>query len=77
MSGSSITKEGLLRQVDALRDIGRRTRRVAETMELESDRRQLMAHVEKVEQCAMRIEKQAVDAKTFVIIAEPRITTRA
>lgn len=67
MSDRSVTKEGLLRQVDALRDISRRTRRLAETMELDSDRRRLMAHVEQLEQSAKRIEQQAVDAKTFAI----------
>jgi hypothetical protein len=71
MSDGSTTKEGLLRQVDALRDIVRRSRRVAETMELESDRRILMAHVEQIEQCATRIEKQAIDAKTFAIGTGP------
>lgn len=67
MLSTSVTKEGLLRQVDALRDIVRRTRRAADAMELESDRRRLLAHVEQVEECAARIEKQAIDAKTFVI----------
>ena len=67
MSDRSVTKEGLLRQVDALRDISRRTRRLAETMELDSDRRRLAAHIEQLEQCARRIEQQAVDAKTFAI----------
>lgn len=71
MSSGSMTKEGLLRQVDVLRDIGRRARRASETLELESDRRQLLALVEKVEQCAGRIEKQAIDAKTFVVAAGP------
>jgi hypothetical protein len=67
MSDRSVTKEGLLRQVDALRDISRRTRRLAETMELDSDRRRLEGHIEQLEQCAKRIEQQAVEAKTFVI----------
>ncbi len=65
------TKENLLRQVDALRDIVRRTRRLAEMMELDSDRRRLMTHIEQNEQCATRIEKQAIEAKTFVIAIGP------
>lgn len=68
---TSVTKEGLLRQVDALRDIARRSRRVAETMELESDRRPVTEHIAQIEQCALRIEKQAVDAKTFAIATGP------
>jgi hypothetical protein len=67
----SVTKEGLLRQVDALRDIVRRTRRLAETMESEGDRRRLMADVGHYEERAARIEKQAIDAKTFVLSTGP------
>ena len=72
MSSRPLTKEGLLKQVDALRDIARRSRRLSESMELESDRRRLLAHVEGVEECATRIEKQAIEAKTFVIAASPQ-----
>jgi hypothetical protein len=67
MSASPMTKEGLLSQVDALRDIARRSRRVSQTLQLESDRRHLMAHVEELEESATRIEKKAVEAKTFAI----------
>jgi hypothetical protein len=67
MPSRPLTKEGLLQQVDALRDLARRSRRLFETMELESDRRRLMALIDGIEESAARIEKQAVEAKTFVI----------
>ena len=72
MSYRPVTKESLLSQVDTLRDIARRGRRLSETMELESDCRWLMAHMQGIEECATRIEKQAVKAKTFVIAASPQ-----
>jgi hypothetical protein len=69
--GGPLTKEGLLKQVDALRDIVRRGRRVSESLELESDRRRISAHVDGIDECATRIEKQAVEAKTFLIATSP------
>jgi hypothetical protein len=41
-------------------------------MELESDRRRLTAHVDGIEECATRIEKQAIEAKTFAVAASPQ-----
>jgi hypothetical protein len=67
MSSRPLSKEDLLRQVDTLRDIARRGRRLSETMELESDRRRLMAQMIEIEQCAARVEKNAREAKTFPI----------
>lgn len=67
MSNRPVSKESLLSQVDTLRDIARRSRRLSETMELESDRRRLMAHVQGIEECATRIEKEATAAKSFVV----------
>ena len=67
MSTATLTKEKLLIQVDALRDVARRGRRVTETLELESDRRRIKAHCDGIEELAVRIEKQAGDAKTFLI----------
>ena len=67
MPGRTLSKEDLLRQVDTLRDIARRGRRLSEAMELESDRRRLMAQMVEIEQCAARVEKNAVQAKTFPI----------
>jgi hypothetical protein len=71
MSSRPLSKEDLLRQVDTLRDIARRGRRLSGTMELESDRRRLMAHMMEIEECAARVEKTAVQAKTFPI--EPSV----
>ena len=71
-----MTKESLLNQVDRLRDIARRSRRLSETMEMESDRRRLMAHVQGIEECATRIEKQAIEAKTFVVATSPEQKAR-
>ena len=72
MSTAMLTKEKLLMQVDALRDVVRRGRRVMETLELESDRRRMSTHMDGVEECAVRIEKQAGEAKTFLIGATPQ-----
>ena len=57
------TKEVLLRQADALRDLARRVRRLSETMELESDRRRLGVQGESFDEHASKIEKQAAEAK--------------
>jgi hypothetical protein len=59
-----ITKDMLLRQVDGLRDISRRARRLAENMTAEEDRRRLGRYVEELDERAAAIERQAVDAKT-------------
>jgi hypothetical protein len=72
MTSRPVTKESLLKQADTLRDIARRGRRASETMELESDRRRLIVHVEGIEECAAKIEKQAIEAKTFVIAPSPQ-----
>jgi hypothetical protein len=58
------TKEFLLRQADALRDLGRRARRLVEQMSGEGDRRQLERYAEELEKSASRLEREAVDAKT-------------
>lgn len=57
------SKEVLLRQADALRDIARRVRRLSETMELESDRRKLTVQHESFQEHAAKIERQAAEAK--------------
>jgi len=66
---SPVSKESLLRHVDALRDISRRSRKLATAMEAESDRRRLNQHADELDDNARRIEKAAVDAKTFVLAA--------
>lgn len=62
-----ISKERLLQEADGFRDIARRSRRLAETVTLESDRRRLQRHAEELDDSAASLEKQAADAKTGVI----------
>jgi hypothetical protein len=57
------SKESLLRQVDNLRDLARRARRLGEVLSLESDRRRLARHAEELEDSAKRLEVSAIDAK--------------
>jgi hypothetical protein len=66
------TKGNLLRQVDGLRDIARRSRRLAETFSPEGGRDRLLANAVELERKADLLEASAADAKSFVI--EPRIS---
>jgi hypothetical protein len=66
-SKTSQSKESLLKQVDSLRDIARRARRLAPTLERESDRQRLARHAEELDENASRIEAQAAEAKTMVV----------
>lgn len=59
-----ITKDMLLRQVDGLRDLSRRARRLAESVLAEEDRRRLGRYVEELDQRASALEREAADAKT-------------
>jgi hypothetical protein len=61
------TKESLLKQVDSLRDLARRARRVSGNLSLESDQRRLTRYAEELDENATRLEKEAVDARTMVI----------
>lgn len=61
---SPITKENLLRQVDGLRDLARRSRRLAEAMTADTDRERLGRHAKELDERASTLERQAVDAKT-------------
>lgn len=63
----STSKEGLLQQVDALRDLARRARRLSASMNEESDRRRLARHADELDECASRIESDAANARTMVI----------
>jgi hypothetical protein len=62
-----VSKEFLLRQVDGLRDIARRSRRLAEIMD-EHEQRCLNQHADELEESAQRIEGQAANAKTGVVL---------
>ena len=61
------TKENLLGQADALRDLVRRSRRLSGTLTQESDQRRLTRYAEELEENAKRLEKEAASAKTMVI----------
>jgi hypothetical protein len=66
-----ITKDMLLRQVDGLRDLSRRARRLAENVTAEEDRRRLGRYVEELDQRASALEREAADAKAgqFAVVA--------
>ena len=67
-----ITKDMLLRQVDGLRDLARRARRLTESMTAEEDRRRLGRYVEEIDERAATLEREAADAKNgqFVVPAQ-------
>lgn len=59
-----ITKDILLRQVDGLRDLSRRARRLTESMTADEDRRLLGRYVDELNERASTLEREAADAKT-------------
>jgi hypothetical protein len=61
--GRPQTKDSILRQVDGLRDLARRARRLSTNMSNESDQRRLDRYVEELEESAVRLEQSAVEAK--------------
>jgi hypothetical protein len=58
------TKETILKQADAMRDLARRARRLTETVSDEGDRRRLSRYGEELDESAARLERAAVTAKT-------------
>ena len=66
-----VSKENLLQQADGLRDIARRSRRLADMLIHEADRRRLQRHATELDESASGLEKQAIEAKTGVF-APPR-----
>jgi hypothetical protein len=61
------SKETLLKQVDSLLDLARRSRRLISDLSLESDRLRLTRHAEELEDSASRLEAQAASARTIVV----------
>jgi hypothetical protein len=59
------SKEALLKQVDGLLDLARRSRRLSPSLSQESDRQRLDRHAEELEESASRIEGEAASAKTM------------
>lgn len=59
------SKDALLKQADNLRDLARRSRRLASALPGESDRRRLARHAEELDESASRIEHEAAGAKAL------------
>lgn len=58
-----VSKDSILQQVDALRDLARRARRLSGTVTDEGDQRRLARYVGELEESAARLERAAADAK--------------
>jgi hypothetical protein len=63
-AGRPPSKEAILKQADAMRDLARRARRVIDMTTDEGDRRRLGRYSEELDESALRLEKAAVTAKT-------------
>jgi hypothetical protein len=61
------TKEDLLKQVDSLRDLSRRARRLSQNLGQEVDQQRLLTWAVELDANAARIEAEAASAKTMVI----------
>ena len=71
-----VSKETLLRQVDGLRDIARRARRLAETTD-EHERGRLIQCADEFDESAQRIEGEAAMAKTGVTPQSESLTPKS
>ena len=58
------SKERLLKQVDSLRDMARRATRLSDVIDHGSDKEMLLRYAKELEDSAVRLEKEAVEAKT-------------
>jgi hypothetical protein len=58
-----LSKDNLLKQADGLRDLARRSKRLAGSLTSESDQRRLERHIDELEDSASRLEQQAAGAK--------------
>lgn len=61
------SKEGLLAQVDSLRDLSRRARRLSQTLTQDPDQQRLVRYAEELDDSASRLEKEAAAAKTMIL----------
>ena len=57
------SKEKLLKQVDSLRDLARRARRLSEEVDQDSDQEMLLRYAKELDDSAVRLEKEAVEAR--------------
>jgi hypothetical protein len=64
------SKETLLKQVDALRDLARRSRRLSATLILEVDRERLDLLAGELEESASLIEREAASATTRILFGQ-------
>ena len=62
------SKETLLKRVDGLLDLARRSRRLSPLLSQESDRERLDRYAEELEERASRMEGEAASAKTFNVV---------
>jgi len=62
------SKETLLKRVDGLLDLARRSRRLSSLLSQESDRERLYRLAAELEESASRIEGEAASAKTFNVV---------
>jgi hypothetical protein len=58
-----LTKDDFLKQADGLRDLARRARRLVSSLTTESDKRRVTRYVDELEENALRLEQEAVNAK--------------
>jgi hypothetical protein len=56
------SKDSILKEANGLRDLARRARRLAESVN-EGDRRRLNRYVEELDESARRLEKAAIEAR--------------
>ena len=59
------SKEKLLKQVDSLRDLARRSRRLSEEVRQRADQETLLRYSNELEDVAVRLEREAAEAKTM------------
>jgi len=58
------SKESLWAQVDSLRGLSRRARRLSQVLSQEGDQQQLVQYAEELDDSASRLEKEAASAET-------------
>jgi len=61
------SKDSLLAQVDSLRDLSRRARRLSQTLSQEPDQQRLVRYSNELDESADRLEKEAASAKTMTL----------
>lgn len=70
--GMTQSKETLLAQVDSLRDLARRARRLLQILSQEHNQQRLVEYAEELDNSADRLEKEAASAKTMTLKPLPQ-----